>query len=155
VSRVAGGVSVLQPSLIPLSENAAICLMRDFRPGKWMRTTVTEDAGRTWTAPQATELPNKDSGVCGVRLPDGTLLAAYNDRSTGKRENLRLAVSRDNGAAWKTIATLEEEPGVEFSYPYMLCGADGTVRMLYSARQTQIVYAEFNASWLKKQEVAR
>jgi predicted neuraminidase len=155
VSRIAGGVSVLQPSLIPLSENAAVCLMRDFRPAKWMRTTATEDAGRTWTAPQATELPNKDSGVCGVRLPDGTLLAAYNDRSTGKRENLRLAVSRDNGATWKTIATLEEEPGVEFSYPYMLCGGDGTVRMLYSARQTQIVYAEFNTAWLKEQEAAR
>jgi hypothetical protein len=37
----------------------------------------------------------------------------------------------------------------------MLCGADGTVRMLYSARQTQIVYAEFNAAWLKEQEAAQ
>ena len=153
VSRVAGGVSVMQAALVPLSQTDAVCLMRDFRPAEFMSISSTADAGRTWAPPHATELPNKDSGICGVRLPDGSILAAYNDRSTGKRENLRLAASNDGGKTWKRVATLEEEPGFEFSYPSMVCDPDGTVRMLYSARQTQIVYVEFNTAWLAEQEV--
>ena len=143
----------MQAALVPLSQTDAVCLMRDFRPAQFMSISSTADAGRTWTPPQATELPNKDSGICGARLPDGSILAAYNDRSAGKRENLRLALSNDGGKTWKRVATLEEEPGFEFSYASMVCGPDGTVRMLYSARQTQIVYVEFNTAWLKEQEV--
>jgi hypothetical protein len=37
----------------------------------------------------------------------------------------------------------------------MIRGRDGVIRMVYSARQTQIVFAEFNEAWLRQQaEVA-
>jgi predicted neuraminidase len=121
-----------------------------------MSAAWSEDAGHTWSKPATTELFNRDSGQCVIRLSDGTLLCAYNDLSPGKRENLRLAISADEGRTWRTIATVAEEAGQEFSYPYLVRSADGTIRMVYSARQTQIVYAEFNEAWVRQQaETAR
>lgn len=154
VSRIAGGMSVFQPALVPLSERRAVALLRDGkRERRSMQAAWTDDAGRTWTAPADAGLPNPNSGVCAVRLPDGDLLCAFNDHSPGKRENLRLAVSRDGGRSWQRIATLEEQAGQEFSYPYMIVGSDGRVRMVYSARGTQIRYAEFNAAWIARKEL--
>lgn len=155
VSRVEGGVYILQSSLVPLSKQRAASFFRDFRPAKWMSASWSEDAGRTWTKPATTKLYNRDSGQCVIRLSDGTLLCAYNDVSPGKRENLRLALSEDEGRTWRTITTIAEEAGQEFSYPYMIRSDDGTIRMVYSARQTQIVFAEFNETWVRQQaEVA-
>jgi len=98
-----------------------------------------------------TDIPNVDSGVCAVRLSDGALLCAFNDFSPGKRENLRLAISRDEGRTWRRVATLQEEAGSEFSYPYMLARG-GRVMMVYSARQKEIHFAEFNEAWVRQQE---
>lgn len=155
VSRIEGGVYILQSSLVPLSERRAASFFRDFRPARWMSASWSDDAGRTWTKPIATQLYNRDSGQCVIRLSDGTLLCAFNDVSPGKRENLRLALSKDEGRTWQTVATIAEEPGSEFSYPYMIRSRDGVIRMVYSARQTQIVFAEFNEAWLRQQaEVA-
>ncbi len=151
VSRVEGGVYILQSSLVPLSEQRAASFFRDFRPAKWMSASWSEDSGRTWSKPATTELYNRDSGQCVIRLSDGSLLCAFNDVSPGKRENLRLALSGDEGRTWRTIATIAEESGQEFSYPYMILSADGTIRMVYSARQTQIFYAEFNEAWVRQQ----
>jgi predicted neuraminidase len=151
VSRIEGGVYILQSSLVPLSERRVASFFRDFRPARWMSASWSDDAGRTWTKPVTTELYNRDSGQCVIRLSDGTLLCAFNDVSPGKRENLRLALSKDEGRTWKTVATIAEEPGSEFSYPYMTRGRDGVIRMVYSARQTQIVFAEFNEAWLRQQ----
>ena len=151
VSRIEGGVYILQPSLVPLDEQRAAAFFRDFRPAKWMSAAWSDDAGRSWSKPAATELPNKDSGHCVVRLSDGALLCAFNDLSPGKRENLRLAVSRDEGRTWKTIATMAEEAGSEFSYPYLLTSR-GRILMVYSARQTEIHLAEFNEMWVRQKE---
>lgn len=152
VSRMDGGVRILQPALVPLDRERAAAFFRDFRPAKWMSVSRSDDAGRSWSPPVATSLPNRDSGVCVVRLTDGALLCSYNDLSPGKRENLRLAISRDEGGTWRTIATLAEETGVEFSYPYMLAAPDGRIRMVWSARQTEIIYAEFNEAWVRRKE---
>ncbi|MGA1354788.1 MAG: exo-alpha-sialidase, partial [Candidatus Limnocylindrus sp.] len=110
--------------------------------------------GRTWSPRQASDLPNVDSGVCALRLPSGDLLCAINDSNDRKRHNLRLALSRDGGASWKTVATLVEERGENFDYPYMILGRDGRVRMLYSSRGTRIAYAEFNEAWLQERAEA-
>ena len=154
VSRIEGGVYILQSALVPLAKDRAVSLFRDFRPAQRMSAAWSDDAGRTWTKPAVTALPNRDSGLCAIRLTNGDLLCAFNDVSPGKRENLRLALSADEGRTWRTIATLAEEPGHEFSYPYMIHGADGTIRMVYSARQTHIVCAEFNEAWVRQQAEA-
>lgn len=151
-SRIAGGVSILQPAIVPLDKNRAVALFRDYTSAKRMSVAWTEDAGRTWSRPVATDLPNPDSGVCAVHLSDGALLCAFNDSSPGKRENLKLAISRDEGRTWRRIATLAEESGSEFSYPYMLASR-GAVYLVFSARQREIVFAMFNEAWVRQQEV--
>ena len=156
VWRVEGGVYVLQSALVPLAVDRAVSFFRDFRPARWMSASWSDDAGGTWTKPAVTGLPNRDSGLCAIRLSDGAILMAFNDLSPGKRENLRLALSEDEGRTWRTIATLAEEAGSEFSYPYLIRPSDGTIRMVYSARQTQILFAEFNEAWVYEQaEAAR
>ncbi|MBU3665595.1 MAG: hypothetical protein FGM15_06920 [Chthoniobacterales bacterium] len=151
VSRIYGGVSILQPALVPLDTRRAVALFRDYTSARRMSVAWSDDAGRTWSRPVPTDIPNVDSGVCAVRLSDGALLCAFNDFSPGKRENLRLAISRDEGRTWRRVATLQEEAGSEFSYPYMLARG-GRVMMVYSARQKEIHFAEFNEAWVRQQE---
>lgn len=151
VSRMDDGMSVFQPSVVPLSARSALAFYRDDSGARRVFLSRSDDGGRTWSRREASPLPNVDSGVCALRLPDGRLLCAVNDSADRKRENLRLALSEDGGKTWRFIATLVEEAGQNFAYPYMILGRDGRVRMLYSARDTRIVYAEFNSAWIDAQ----
>ena len=151
VSRMAGGMSVFQPAVAALSADRALAFYRDDSGTGRVFFSASNDRGRTWSEGRPSDLPNVDSGVCALRLPDGRLLCAVNDSTSRKRENLRLALSADEGGTWKYIATLAEEPRENFDYPYMILGRDGRVRMLYSSRGTRIVYAEFNTAWIDAQ----
>lgn len=148
VSRMAGGMSVFQPSVVALSAERGLAFYRDDSGTGRVFLAGSSDRGRTWGEGRASELPNVDSGVCALRLPDGRLLCAVNDAPNRKRDNLRLALSADDGRTWRYIATLAEERGENFDYPYMILGRDGRVRMLYSSRGTRIIYAEFNTAWI-------
>ena len=151
VSRMADGMSVFQPSVVALSPERGLAFYRDDSGTGRVFLAGSSDRGRTWSEGRASDLPNVDSGVCALRLPDGRLLCALNDSSDRKRENLRLAISADDGATWRYVATLAEERGENFDYPYLILGRDGRVRMLYSARGTRLVYTEFNTAWIDAQ----
>jgi predicted neuraminidase len=151
VSRMADGMTVFQPAVVALSDQRGLAFYRDDSGTGRVFLADSDDGGRTWSEERASDLPNVDSGVCALRLPDGRLLCAVNDSPNRKRENLRLALSEDSGASWRYIATLAEEPGENFDYPYMILGRDGYVRMVYSARGTRIIYAEFNTAWIDAQ----
>lgn len=148
VSRMAGGMSVFQPAVVALSAERGLAFYRDDSGSGRVSLAGSSDGGRTWSGRRSSDLPNVDSGVCALRLPDGRLLCAVNDSGNRKRENLRLALSADEGKNWQYIATLAEEKGQNFDYPYMILGRDGRVRMLYSSRGNRIVYAEFNTAWI-------
>ena len=146
-SRITGGRSGFQPALAPLSTNAAIAFLRDCSPRKRISLTRTEDAGRTWSPPQALDLPNPDSGLATLRLADGRVLLVFNDSVAG-RENLRLAVSEDAGQTWKRLATLAEEPRAEFSYPFVIQARDGNLHLVYTWKRKAIKHLTFNVAWL-------
>jgi predicted neuraminidase len=146
-ARITGGRSGFQPALAVLSTNRALALLRDCSPRKRISIARTADAGRTWSPPQALELPNPDSGLSALRLSDGAILLAFNDSDKG-RGNLSLAVSADDGQTWRRIATLEEEAQAEFSYPYLLQTRDGMLHLLYTWKREAIKHVAFNAAWL-------
>jgi predicted neuraminidase len=150
-SRVAGGCSTLQPSLIPLDEKRVVLLLRDNTPQKKVFVSRTDDGGRSWSKPVATNLPNPDAGISGLRLPDGRLLLAYND-STSKRNNLALAISTDEGATWQRLAMLENDPNKSFSYPYLIQSSDGLIHLAYSWSGTRIKMVSFNTAWVHSRE---
>lgn len=151
VSRIDDGMSVFQPSIVPLSCDEALAFCRDDSGSGRVALSRSTDRGRTWSMRAATTLPNVDSGVCALRLPDGRLICAVNDSRSRKRENLRIALSEDAGTSWRFIATLADEAGADFSYPYMVLGRNGRIQMVYSARHNRIVHAEFNAAWVDAQ----
>jgi predicted neuraminidase len=149
-SRPFGGRTAFQPALVALDSQRALLLCRAAGRVPEIYITRTTDAGRHWTAPRPSGLPNPDSGLDAVRLSDGRLLLAFNDTTTG-RDNLRLALSSDEGVIWHRARTLAEEPGAEFSYPFLLQTSDGLVHVTYTWKRRNIRHVTFNLAWLDAQ----
>jgi predicted neuraminidase len=103
-----GGSGTLQPVMLVRSANEAHAMMRYSGPPPHRAVMiVTHDAGRHWSAPQAMQLPNPDSALSALVLPDGRILAVLNNEEEG-RDVLSLMASSDQGATWKTVYKLED-----------------------------------------------
>ena len=91
------------------------------------------DSGRTWSKARPTAVPNNNSGVDCVFLPEsGTLVLACNPvgQDWGARSPLSLLISRDGGRSWKRGLDPERGEG-EFSYPAVVA-ADGALYVSYT-----------------------
>lgn len=152
-TRMAGGCSSFQPSVVPLDEMRGISLQRDYTAARRIFLSATRDGGLHWSDRVATDLPNPDAGVSGLKLSDGGILVAFND-SAKDRSNLTLAISRDEGKTWKRVALLEIESGATFSYPFLMRSPDGMMSMAYTWKSRSIKVAGFNEEWIKEQEAA-
>jgi len=155
-TRIAGGRTTTQPSLVPLGEKRAIILLRNVTDARKIFISRTNDGGLTWTSPEATELPNPDSGISALGLSDGRILLAFND-SPENRNPLSLAISSDEGRTWKRVAVLESEAEATFSYPYLMRSSDGLIRLAYTytwepKKTKQIRVASFNEAWISSKE---
>lgn len=107
------------------------------------------DNGKTWTQLQPSNLPNNNSGVDAVTLPNGIHLLIYNpllgiDYSRD-RNKLSIAASID-GIEWKDVISLEDLPEGEFSYPAIIADATGTIYVTYTYNRKQIKYAKLTLS---------
>ena len=149
-TRVVGGRTAFQPALVALNETNALMLCRSAGSVKRIHTTRTSDSGRTWSALETIDLPNSNSGLDAIRISDGRLLLVFNDTDSD-RDNLRLAISVDNGVTWKRAATLVAETGEEFSYPTVLQTSDGLIHVTYTWKRKGIREATFNVAWLEAQ----
>ncbi|MCF8145060.1 MAG: exo-alpha-sialidase [Deltaproteobacteria bacterium] len=146
-SRMTGGQRFIQPSVVALGPFAARAFYRSRAHEKAIGTAATEDAGASWSEPRPLSLPNPDSGLDALLLSDQRILLAFND-STVNRENLRLAVSDDQGRRWTRIATLDSAPKGEFSYPYMIRTQDGRIHLVYTWNRKRIRHIVLNAAWI-------
>lgn len=124
-----GGRNCIQPTLWESEPGHVHALLRTAHGYVWK--TQSTDGGKTWAEVEKTELPNNNSGIEAVRLPDGRVLLCYNPikGNWGARTPLDLAITSDNGATWTTVAHLEDDPDTEseFSYPSMKLTKDGVV----------------------------
>jgi predicted neuraminidase len=146
-SRMAGGRSYIQPTIVPYGPTAAVAFYRNCSDARRVGIAFTGDAGATWSAPRNLDLPNPDSALNALLLSNGNILVAFND-SQHSRENLRLAVSRDRGVNWIRVATLDDMNDQEFSYPYMIKGQNGMIHMVYTWGRKRIKYVQFNEAWI-------
>ncbi|RPI61151.1 MAG: hypothetical protein EHM48_06095 [Planctomycetaceae bacterium] len=153
-TRIAGGRSYIQPTVVPFDNQTAVAFLRDCSKNRMVTSVNTLDAGQHWSAPTATDLPNPNAAVDALQLSDGRLLIVFNDTRRG-RDNLKLAVSSDKGATWKRIATLEDTPKELFAYPYMIRTRDGNIHLVYSWCMKRIKHVVFNEAWLKSKEAAQ
>ena len=149
-SRMTGGNSFIQPSVVVLSPSAARAFYRCRSYEKAIGTAITNDTGKNWSELQTLSLPNPDSALDALLLSDQRILLVFND-STANRENLRLAVSHDQGRHWTRIATLDSEPRGEFSYPYMIRTEDGRIHLVYTWDRKRIAHVVFNEAWVDAQ----
>ncbi|MDR2112356.1 MAG: exo-alpha-sialidase, partial [Candidatus Accumulibacter sp.] len=106
--RMDHGRRTLQPVLLVEDAQRAVALMRDGGDVSlrvWRSETA--NAGRDWSEPAPTDLPNPNSALTAVHLDDGRLLAVAND-TEDERLRLSLLVSEDRGKHWRAIHRFED-----------------------------------------------
>lgn len=124
---------VIQPTILTHPDNKLQMLCRA-RQRKIVESWST-DGGQTWSPLTLTSLPNPDSGIDAVNLPDGRALLVYN-HVPRFRYPLNVAVSKD-GKTWQAALKLETERG-EYSYPAVIVAADGKVHATYTWHRKKI-----------------
>jgi hypothetical protein len=133
-SRPLVGYGGIQPTLLERSNGQLVAMMRESGVRKRIRTSVSDNQGRDWSAVHETDLPNPGSKVNVAALKNGSWILAYNDLLDG-RHSLSLAISHDEGANWTPYKVLESVgPGkASFSYPCVVETADGRIHLTYSS----------------------
>lgn len=108
----------------------------------------SEDYGKTWSPVYKTSLPNPNSGIDLVKLPDGTVILTANEDSAnwGSRGVLALFVSRNNGETWKKrLEVVRGKAEDEYSYPAIIQTGD-SIALTYTWNRKNIVFQMFKSS---------
>jgi alpha-L-fucosidase len=141
-----GPFDVIQPTIIRLQEHTLRMLCRS------KQDTViysdSRDNGHTWTPLAKSSLPNPNSGIDGVTLPNGGHLLVYNPMTSGKewsegRNKLAVAFSPD-GSVWKELIILEDNNSGEYSYPAIIVDRNDRIHITYTADRRNITHAEIS-----------
>ncbi|MBO4753074.1 MAG: family 78 glycoside hydrolase catalytic domain [Bacteroidales bacterium] len=147
-------IGTIQPALLVHKDGRIQMLCRTHRPKDSeshlarIATAFSEDGGLTWGPMQLLDdVPNNNSGIDAVTLPDGTFALVYNPFSLvpGPDKPLRnptcIATSSD-GITWTHRLTLESSPISQYSYPSLLLGSDNTLHAIYTWRRQGIKYQQ-------------
>ena len=134
VPQPTGSPAAIQPSILLLGGEKLMAVGRT-RAEKIFAAT-SPDNGLTWSKLTLLDLPNPNSGTDAVTLKDGRQLLVYNHTTKG-RSPLNLAAS-DDGKIWWAALVLEDEPGMEFSYPAIIQTSDGLVQVTYTWKRKLI-----------------
>ncbi|MBI3880464.1 MAG: exo-alpha-sialidase [Verrucomicrobia bacterium] len=117
----------------------------------WVRTSLgaqygfnSADGGKTWSAPEPTEMKSPTSPASLKRLPNSPdLLAIFNDHSgqfpfpKGKRTPLVAAISTDGGQTWPHRKLIEDDPDGWYCYT-AIHFVDDAVLLAYCAGDSKI-----------------
>lgn len=139
------GKGVIQPTLWQ-DESGDVHMMLRSTSSKIFRSDST-DNGRTWNVAYATSLPNNNSGIDLVKLPNGVLVLTYNPTENlpnyykGSRTPLTVSYSEDNGETFKELLVLEDGPG-GFAYPAIICNDNNEIFITYTWKRERIVYVK-------------
>jgi alpha-L-rhamnosidase len=136
-------ISGIQPAILRHDANTlqALCRSQD----RTINETWSKDNGKTWSLLKQTFMPNNNSGIDAITLKDGRHLLVYNNvtppesekEGWGARSPLNVAISQ-NGENWDPLLVLENEPGVEFSYPFVIQTEDGKIHITYTWKRRRI-----------------
>ena len=155
----ATGIKVIQPALLTHPDGRIQMLCRTAQPKDGheeqarIATSFSDDGGITWSELQLLEdLPNNNSGIDALTLPNGSFAVIYNPFSCADwrpksdpaynkplRNPLHIATSLD-GIHWTPQLVLESSPISQYSYPSMILGSDGTIHCIYTWRRQRIKY---------------
>ena len=133
-SRINTQHDLLQPALVVLNEHEALAFFRNAgKHNNLLYMQSTNDGGRTWSRPVATNLRNYDSSIAVTKINKALLMVHNVGPGRGK---LVISVS-DDGITWKTLLVLEDTPHQEFSYPVIIAH-QSMVDILYTWKRKAI-----------------
>jgi len=136
------GKGIIQPTLWESQPGYVHMLTRSTSSAIFRSDSV--DGGKTWCCAYKSGLPNNNSGIDVVKLPNGGLVLAYNPTQNhpnyykGARTPLVLAYSSDNGETWREILTLEDAEG-GYSYPSIVA-TDSEILLSYTWKRDKIAF---------------
>jgi len=139
----------IQPALVPQGGKNLTAFFRNMAASKekFILRAESGDVGQTWSGLSNTPLPNPSSGFDIISLADGACLGAIN-HSFRERSDLTLVLSRNGGRTWESLKVLENAPGREYSYPFLI--RDGqTFHLTYTFERQRIKHVVFNEAWLR------
>lgn len=142
------GDGVIQPTVWESSPGQVHALLRS-TAGVICRTDSRDD-GDAWSPVYKTSLPNPNSAIDVAKLPDGTVVLAFNpdDKNWGSRGTLALAVSFDNGKTWPKRIDIEKgNKDDEFSYPAIISFGD-RVAVTYTWQRKKIAFWMATKRWI-------
>ena len=140
ISRISRKGNLLQPALLPVSENRWLAYMRMSGGTHRIAMAETNDAGMNWQDRADLELPNPNASVAALNA-DGVNALTFNPSSRG-RDRLVTATSAD-GQRWNISAELAlGQTGDEYSYPAMLWHED-ELWVSYTDRRRHIAWQRF------------
>lgn len=134
------GKGLIQPSLWASEPGRVHSLFRS--TDGHVHRADSEDDGFTWSPARPLAVPNNNSGIDVVALPDRRLILACNpvEGNWAARTPLSLLVSHDGGESWPDRLDVETGPG-EYSYPALIATSAG-VALAYTWNRRRIVFRE-------------
>ncbi len=135
-------IPMIQPTLWQ-SEDGSVHMLTRTAVGKIYRSDSL-DEGETWCEAYPTDLPNNNSGIDLARADTGEIYLVSNPvgNNWGERSPLTVQVSRDDGASFEHLVTLEEEnEGSEFSYPAVVY-KNGELHISYTYERVNVAYVK-------------
>ncbi len=147
VERMTHSGRAIQPALIALGGTRLVALFRNMQGGPLLSAAST-NAGQTWMDLRSLAQQNPDAGLDAMRLDSGALLAALNGGTN--RATLGLYLSEDDGTTWRRARTLENKPGMEYSYPSLATDDEGNIHLSYTFERRRIKHHRFNEAWVRE-----
>ena len=141
--RKAVGKGIIQPTLWE-ADGKVYALLRSTE-GYVMRS-FSEDLVN-WSPAEKADLPNNNSGIDCVQLPDGKVVVFHNPIACadwGDRNIISYAVTEDNGETFLPAVEVEkdEDKDAEFSYPAAI--TDGEyVYLTYTHYRKNVMFRKF------------
>ena len=120
--------------------------------------TWSEDGGRTWSQPRATELPNPSAGIDTLTLPSGLHLLVYNHTSSSAwreargRPSLRAQPRRVRRRRQVERGASTRASTREYSYPAIIRTRDGLVHVTYTWRRRSIEHVVIDPERLEPRD---
>ena len=142
------GYKLSEPSWFVAADRTIRVLLRDDGGSRRLFIVDSRDGGRTWAAPQPTNMPDAQSKFVALDLGDGLVaLVSSPTRDQTKRKLLAVCVSADGRVFDRVLKLRHDEqakprlPGMHkaagFQYPNAIV-ADGRLWVVYSVNKEDI-----------------
>lgn len=91
LSEVPGSIGSVHMTIVPLEGDQMVAFYRR-RQSDFVHRSESLDGGATWSAPEATDMPNNNSSINVVRLADGRLAMVCNPQSAQTSPDRRVSL---------------------------------------------------------------